>query len=372
MVILKSQRETLLAPLQAVSGIVERRHTLPILSNVMLEKKGDVLTLVATDIEIQITTETRQVGGEEDGAVTVGARKLQDILRSLPDSASITLDLDWIAPKPDSGKRIKALFDGGGLYLEVSADVKRWRLKFRAGGKGRLLSLGTYPEVSLGEARAKRESIRKKLEAGIDPVEEKKAEKAVAEAEAASCKMEQVPAETFRRAATQWFDAWKVNKAPAHVDRVWGMLQKNVLSWIGDLPVSGVRRHDIFSVCDRIRKRGAIETAHRVLGYFDAIFKHVIVVDTKNEDIEEGRKPPRIIANPCEVLRGRDNHLLQPVPPKKHFAHFKDERTGSVSTAKLGEFLRAVDAFSGSLQVLAALRLAPMLFCRPGELRMMR
>ncbi|MDR1646912.1 MAG: DNA polymerase III subunit beta [Zoogloeaceae bacterium] len=94
MVILKSQRDALLAPLQSVSGIVERRHTLPILSNVLLEKQGDVLTLVATDIEIQITTVSRQVGGEEEGAMTVAARKLQDILRSLPDSASITLDLE--------------------------------------------------------------------------------------------------------------------------------------------------------------------------------------------------------------------------------------------------------------------------------------
>lgn len=94
MVILKSQRDTLLLPLQSVSGIVERRHTLPILSNVLLEKRDDTLTLVATDIEIQITTSGRNVGGEGDGAVTVAARKLQDILRSLPDTAQVTLDLE--------------------------------------------------------------------------------------------------------------------------------------------------------------------------------------------------------------------------------------------------------------------------------------
>lgn len=94
MVLIKSQRDTLLAPLQSVSGIVERRHTLPILSNVLLEKKGDQLTLLATDIEIQITTSTTGAGGEGDGAVTVGARKLQEILRSLPDSTEITLSLE--------------------------------------------------------------------------------------------------------------------------------------------------------------------------------------------------------------------------------------------------------------------------------------
>ena len=94
MVLIKTQRDTLLVPLQSVSGIVERRHTLPILSNVLLEKRGDRLTLLATDIEIQITTSTDGAGGEGDGAITVGARKLQDILRSLSDNVDVSLLLE--------------------------------------------------------------------------------------------------------------------------------------------------------------------------------------------------------------------------------------------------------------------------------------
>jgi len=94
MLLVKTQRETLLGPLQAVSGIVERRHTLPILSNVLLEKRGDLLTWLATDIEIQITAVSHGMVGDGDGAVTVGARKLQEILRSLPDAVEITLALD--------------------------------------------------------------------------------------------------------------------------------------------------------------------------------------------------------------------------------------------------------------------------------------
>jgi len=93
MLLFKGPRDQLLSPLQAVCGIVEKRHTLPILSNVLMEKVGEKLTLLATDIEIQITTHTPTVGTEK-AAMTVGARKLQDILRSLPDTAEVSLALD--------------------------------------------------------------------------------------------------------------------------------------------------------------------------------------------------------------------------------------------------------------------------------------
>ena len=93
MILFKGLRNQLLVPLQAVCGIVEKRHTLPILSNVLLEKNGGDITLLATDIEIQITTRTQAAEGE-NASITVGARKMQDILRSLPESAEVSLTLD--------------------------------------------------------------------------------------------------------------------------------------------------------------------------------------------------------------------------------------------------------------------------------------
>lgn len=104
MLLIKTQRDMLLAPLQSVSGIVEKRHTLPILSNVLLEKKGETLTLLATDIEIQITTSTSGADSGGDGAITVGARKLQDILRSLPDASEVSLNLDEKRLQVKAGK----------------------------------------------------------------------------------------------------------------------------------------------------------------------------------------------------------------------------------------------------------------------------
>ena len=94
MLLFTAPRDALLAPLQSVSGIVEKRHTLPILSNVLIEKKGDLLTLLATDIEIQIRNSAPAALGADDVAITVGARKLQDILRALPDTADVSLTLD--------------------------------------------------------------------------------------------------------------------------------------------------------------------------------------------------------------------------------------------------------------------------------------
>ena len=104
MLLIKTKRDNILMPLQSVCGIVEKRHTLPILSNVLIEKSGDQLTLLATDIEIQIRTHTSGTEGPEKTAVTVGARKLQDILRSLPDSAEISLELSDKRLQVRSGK----------------------------------------------------------------------------------------------------------------------------------------------------------------------------------------------------------------------------------------------------------------------------
>ena len=135
MLLTKTQRDTLLAPLQSVSGIVEKRHTLPILSNVLLEKCGDKLTLLATDIEIQITTSIENATGDGDGAITVGARKLQDILRSLPDTAEVSLVLD--------DKR-----------MQVRAGKSRFSLQ--------TLPAEDFPRMSLSDAELKRFTVTQK------------------------------------------------------------------------------------------------------------------------------------------------------------------------------------------------------------------
>ncbi len=92
MVKIKATNQALLAPLQHVTGIVERRHTLPILSNVLIQAHGGSVDFVATDLEVQITAKAALESGGAEGAITVGARKLYDILRSLPEDAEVALD----------------------------------------------------------------------------------------------------------------------------------------------------------------------------------------------------------------------------------------------------------------------------------------
>lgn len=132
MLLLNTTRDALLAPLQSVAGIVEKRHTLPILSNVLIEKRGDQLTLLATDIEIQIRTTTAGHIGGEDSAITVGARKLQDILRALPDGPDIVLTLE--------DKR-----------LTVKAGKSRFQLQ--------TLPAADYPRMNLPDGDAVRFSV---------------------------------------------------------------------------------------------------------------------------------------------------------------------------------------------------------------------
>lgn len=145
MLLLTTTRDKLLAPLQSVAGIVEKRHTLPILSNVLLEKHGDALTLLATDIEIQITTHQIAEGGS-DTSITVAARKLQDILRALPEGVDINLVLD------DKRLTLKAGKSRYVLQTLPAADYPRMQL-----------NTGDSLTVRLSQRDFKRQPSRRRL-----------------------------------------------------------------------------------------------------------------------------------------------------------------------------------------------------------------
>ncbi|RQN35026.1 tyrosine-type recombinase/integrase [Paraburkholderia tropica] len=228
------------------------------------------------------------------------------------------------------------LFDGGGLFLLITpAGGRRWVLKYRFNGKEKSLALGTYPEVSLSEARKRRETARQKLADGTDPGETKKAEKRAAKLAAGN---------SFEAVARAWMKERQSYVEAAQHEKTLSRFVNDIFPWIGRRPISELEAPEILDVLKRIDSRGARYTSHRIRSEISRVFRY---------GIKEGF---------CKHDPARD--LQGAIPPAKttHFASITDPE-------KVGEMLRAFDGFSGTFPVLCALKLAPMLFVRPGELR---
>jgi len=228
------------------------------------------------------------------------------------------------------------LFDGGGLYLEVRPNGgKWWRLKYRFGGKEKLVSLGTYPTVSLADARRGRDQAKAMLMDGIDPAAERKAKK-----------HEQAEdLETFERVAREWHAKFAPGWAPNHADKIIRRLEREVFPWIGNIPIRQITAPELLTVVKRIEQRGHIETAKRTLQTCGQVFRYAVATG-------------RADRNPAADLKG-----AIPPPRTKHMAAILEPQ-------KVGELLRAIREYSGTFVVACALRLAPLVFLRPGELRM--
>jgi len=234
-----------------------------------------------------------------------------------------------------SGPKAKRLFDGGGLYLEISpSGSKLWRLKYRFGGKEKRLALGIYPTITLAEARERRDDARKLLAHGEDPSAAKKAVQAEIVANS----------ETFLVVANEWFGKYKGKLSQSSADDILRRLELNIYPFIGNRPIREITTRELNIVIERMVKRGAIETARRQIQKCNQIFRYAIATG-------------RLTTNPAEVLRGS-------VPPvrENHFASIHDPKG-------IGALLRDIDNYQGTFVVCCALKLAPLTFVRPGELR---
>ncbi|MCK0508485.1 tyrosine-type recombinase/integrase [Aromatoleum anaerobium] len=235
-------------------------------------------------------------------------------------------------------EKARKLADERGLYLLIQpTGGKLWRLDYRFEGKRKTLALGAYPDVSLAAARKGRDQAREQLAGGDDPGQVRKAEK-FARVTAASNSFEAIAREWFARQLPSW--------APSHSSKVLGLLERDIFPWLGKRPASEVSAVELLTTLRRIEERGAVDTSHRAKQTAGQIFRYAIATGRAERD-------------PSADLRG----ALAP-PKGKHFASITD-------TAEVGALLRAVEGFTGTLIVRSALRLAPMLFVRPGELRQM-
>lgn len=235
-----------------------------------------------------------------------------------------------------TGKRSR-LYDTGGMYLEIApAGGKWWRLKYRIAGKEKLLSLGTYPGVTLAEAREKRDEARKLLRDGIDPSAQRKVLRASRVDSATN---------TLNAIAEEWLARFEGTWAPSHTRGVKGRLQHDVYPWLGGRPIAEITPPEVLAVLRRIEGRGRLETAHRVRTHLGMVFRFAIATGRAERD-------------PTADLRG-----ALPASKSEHMAAVTDP-------AKLADLLRVIWGYKeGTPVVAAALKLAPMLFVRPGELR---
>lgn len=232
--------------------------------------------------------------------------------------------------------KIQRLYDEKGLYLEVTPKGKTWwRFKYRFNDKEKRISLGVYPDVGLGLARERRDDARKLIANGVDPSEHRKVMKKV-EIERTS--------NSFEVVAREWFVKHSQNWVKNHANRIIQRLERDIFPWIGNLPVTDVTPPVLLSVIRRIEERGALETAHRALSNCGQIFRYAIATGRAERDSSQD-------------LKG----ALPPVKVK-HFAAQTDPKL-------FGALLRSFDDYEGSLIVRYALRLAPLVFVRPGELR---
>lgn len=228
--------------------------------------------------------------------------------------------------------------DEKGLYLEVApSGGKWWRLKYRIGGKEKRLSLGVYPDVSLKAARTRRDEARELIANGVDPSAARKADEAERVADTVN---------TFEAVTREWFEKERVDSkwAPGHASKIIQRFEKDVFPWIGKVAVSKIKPMDVLACCQRIYDRGAADTAYRAKQTIGQVMRYAVGTGRAERD-------------PTTDLKG-----IVKKPKPEHFPSITDPN-------EVAALMRAIDGFKGTLVVRSALRLAPLFFVRPGELR---
>jgi integrase len=225
--------------------------------------------------------------------------------------------------------------DGGGMFLEVTpAGAKYWRLAYRFGGRQKLLALGVYPTVALRQARESRDAARRQLASGIDPGEERKAEKA-----------KRAGSDTFDSVAGEW-----VGKNAAHWSSQHAALTRNILSvdlspTLGRMPVNTITAARVLQALRTTEARGALYTAQRAKSIASRVMQYAVAIGLAE------RNP--VADLPRGVIESR---------PVKHHASITEPK-------KVGQLLRDIRAYEGFFETKCALELLPLVFVRPGELR---
>ncbi|MCP4881719.1 MAG: integrase arm-type DNA-binding domain-containing protein [Gammaproteobacteria bacterium] len=230
------------------------------------------------------------------------------------------------------------LSDEKGLFLLVKkSGAKYWRVKYRFAQKEKLYSIGVYPDVSLKQARLERDEMRAKLRQGIDPSAAKQSEK-LARIHAGE--------NSFKAISIEWFKVKLGDKSKSYRDRSWRALEKNLFPALGHRPIIEITPPELLQALRKVESRGALDMAKRTKQVASLVFRYAIATGRADRD-------------PSQDLAG----ALKP-STKKHFAAITEP-------SAVGRLMVAIDGFEGTATVKAALRLSPLVFGRPGEVRHM-
>jgi integrase len=236
-------------------------------------------------------------------------------------------------------KTPQTLKDGGGLFLIIETNgSKRWRYRYQFGGKAQMLSLGLYPDVSLKQARDKRDEMRAQVVAGINPSAQRKAEKTTPDGHHTN---------SFELCAREWFESYKDGVSAPQAERTLRRLEKDIFPWVGKKNIAEIKPPELLAVIKRIKERGVLETAHRAMGNCGQVFRYGVQTGKCERDITYD-------------LRG-----ALPQPIRGHMASLTEPKD-------VKRLLQSFEAFTGSYPVLCALKLSALWFVRPSELRLAR
>ena len=242
---------------------------------------------------------------------------------------------DLKVKKAKATDKPQKLADGGGLYLLVQPNgAKYWRLKYRVARVEKVLALGVYPDVTLSDARERREVARKVLANGADPGAVKKAQKAAVVALAEN---------SFEIVASEWLSKFSKDWKESHTRTVSVRLVNDVFPWLGARPIGEINAPELLTVLRRIESRGALSSAHRVSAICGQVFRYAIATGRAQRD-------------PSADLKGA-------MPPYRirHLAALTDP-------VKIGKLMRDIDEYAGTFTVRCAFKLSPLVFLRPIEL----
>ncbi|NWF38541.1 tyrosine-type recombinase/integrase [Mariprofundus sp. NF] len=244
-------------------------------------------------------------------------------------------DIKCKKSKVPAGKKQIKLADSDNMYLLVTLKSKYWRLDYTYNGRRKTLALGVYPKVSLKEARQKKDAARKQLDDGEDPVLLKK-------------KNGPVDCPTFKEVATKWHQKKSNELSDEYAAKIWRRLEMYVFPVIGSYPIAQVDSPMVLEMLEKIEKQSYIETMHKVKSLCSRVFRFAVVKYGKKHGIEYDPT-----TNLIDALTARKSKKMATI----------------IEPKQIGQLLRVIEGYEGTFVVTCALRMAPYLFVRPGELR---